>query len=200
MKGPNKIKRNFNNMKEMSDPANAEPVENNNNEEVAVEPEVDVVSEPVPEPVLHITDHDHVIELAEHEDLEGDLKEIYDLVKAKISQIIATGKFTADHLRPLILNIIEIVQEYTRNKYDHIDGAQKKAMALNILRHVIVDLHREGQISQEQYELILLSLEFFGGALIDLGKQAWKALVNVVEDVADNGCAGCFGRNCRRRN
>lgn len=189
----------------MSDPVNPEPVENNNtNEEdpVATSAPLDTAPEPAPAPIpdLHITDHDNIINLAENEDLEGDLKEIYDLVKAKIRQIIATGKFTADHLRPLILNIVEIVQEYTKDKYAHIDGAQKKAMALNILRHVIVDIHKDGQISQEQYELILLSLEFFGGALIDLGKAAWKALVNVVGDVSDNGCAGCFGRNCRNRN
>ena len=137
--------------------------------------------------------------MAEHEDLEGDLKEIYDLVHVKISLIVATGKFTAQHLRPLILYIIEIVQEYTNNKYAHIDGSQKKAMALNVLRHVIVDLHKNGQINQEQYEMILLSLEFFGGALIDLGKAAFKKLIEVVDDVSENGCAGCWRRNFRRR-
>jgi len=148
---------------------------------------------------LHITDNDHVLELAEHEDLEGDLKEIYDLVYTKVDLIVSSGKFTAEHIRPLVLNLVEIIQEYTNNKYDHIDGAQKKAMALNILRHVIVDLHKKGQINQQQYELILLSLEFFGGPLIDLAKAAYKALVNVVDDVAENGCAGCWGRNCRRK-
>ena len=136
-----------------------------------------------------------IIELAEHEDLEGDLKEIYDLVYTKVKQIVASGKFTAEHLRPLVLNIVEIVQEYSNNKYDHIDGAQKKVMALNILRHVIVDLHKRGQINQEQYEMILLSLEFFGGALIDLGKVAWAKLVEVAEDVSENGVSGCCKRN-----
>ena len=127
------------------------------------------------------------------------MKEIYDLLTAKVRQIVSTGKFTAEHLRPLILNIIEIVQEFTQDKYDHIDGSQKKSMALNILRHVIVDLHKKGQISKEDYELILLSLEFFGGALFDLGKAAWKKLVETVSDISDNGCAGCFGRNCRKK-
>ena len=176
----------------------AEPVVEVAEEAGKEEEEVVEEAESVPT-VLHITDQDHVIDLAEHEDLEGDLKEIYDLVKAKISQIVSTGKFTAEHLRPLILNVVEIVQEYTKNKYDHIDGAQKKAMAMNIMRHVIVDLHKNGQINQEQYELILLGLEFFGGALVDLAKIAWRKLIEVIDDVADNGCAGCFGRNCRRR-
>ena len=117
------------------------------------------------------------------------------MVHAKVSQIVASGKLTADHLRPLILNIVEIVQIYTNEKYDHIDGAQKKVMAMNILRHVIVDLHRKGQINQDQYEMILLSLEFFGGALIDLGKVLYNKLVEVSTDVIEHGVSGCCKRN-----
>ena len=173
----------------MSD-VNETPTENETPIESAAE---------TPTETLHIVNNNHVIVMAEREDLEGDLKEIYDLVKYKISQIVATGRFTSDHLRPLLLNIIEIVQEYTTNKYKHIDGSQKKAMALNILRHVIVDLHKNGQINQEQYEMVLLGLEFFGGILIDMGKIVWKKMVDVVEDVSTNGCQGCFGRNFRRR-
>ena len=142
-----------------------------------------------------VNDANLAIALAEKEDLEGDLKEIYDIVKSKISQIVATGKFTAEHLRPLVLNIIEIVQEYTSGKYHHIDGSQKKAMAMNILRHVIVDLHNKQQITNDQYEMVLMGLEFFGGALIDLGKQAYKMLIDVVDDIAENGCAGACRRN-----
>ena len=136
-----------------------------------------------------------VVELAEHEDLQEDLVEIYDLVRKKVALIVSTGKFTAEHLRPLILNIIEIVQEATQNKYDHIDGAQKKAMAINILRHVIVDLYKNKQISKDDYELILLGLEFFGGALFDLGKATFKFMTEVVEDIIDEGCSGCCRRN-----
>ena len=146
-----------------------------------------------------VTIKSSIVELAEHEDLEGDLKEIYDLVRAKVRLVVSTGKFTAEHIRPLLLHIIEIVQEYTSEKYAHIDGSQKKTMALNILRHVIVDLYKNGQIGQDEYELILLSLEFFSGALMDLGKAAYKALVTVVDDIAEHGCSGCFGRNCRRK-
>tara|TARA_R110001599_G_scaffold219078_1_gene417416 strand:- start:8 stop:502 length:495 start_codon:yes stop_codon:yes gene_type:complete len=140
-----------------------------------------------------------VIELAEHEELEGDLKEIYDLVYAKVKQIASSGKFTAEHLRPLVLNIVEIVQGYSSDKYDHIDGSQKKAMAMNILRHVIVDLHKNKQMSQQQYEMILLSLEFFGGAIFDLAKMAWKKLVEVTVDISENGTAKCCARNFSRR-
>ena len=146
---------------------------------------------------LVIQDRDNILNLAEQEDLEGDLKEIYELVREKVTQIVSTGKFTADHIRPLLLNVVEIIQEYTQNKYDHIDGAQKKAMALNIFRHIIVDLHRRGQVPQEHYETIMLSLEIFGGPLIDLAKGAWKFMAQVVDDVAEKGCSGCIRRNCR---
>ena len=137
---------------------------------------------------MSIQDTKNVIELAEKEDLEGDLKEIYDLVAIKVRQIVSVGHFTADHLRPLSLNVIEIVQNFSKERYDHIDGAQKKSMALNIIRHVIVDLRKNNQITQQEYETILLGLEFFGGALIDLGKEAYKMLVNVIDDIAENGC------------
>lgn len=161
-----------------------------------VELELESVPETKPIREINLMDNSNIIDLAEHEDLEGDLKEIYDLLRVKVKLIVSTGKFTAEHIRPLLLNIIEIVQEYTDAKYAHIDGAQKKAMAMNILRHVIVDLYKNGQISKDDYELILLSLEFFGGALVDLAKATFTKLIETIDDVAQNGCAGCFGRNC----
>lgn len=132
-------------------------------------------------------------------ELEGELKEIYDLVKAKITSIVSTGKFTPELLRPLILSIIEVVQGYTNEKYSHIDGSQKKAMAMNILRHVFEDLHNQKQINDNDYEMIMLSLEFFGGALFDLGKVLYNKLHETVSDVSENGCNGCFARNCKSK-
>lgn len=158
-------------------------------------PETDAESQPEPQPETSLG----VVSLAAGEELEGDLKEIYDLVSLKVKLIVSTGKFSQEHLRPLILNVIEIVQNYTKGKYAHIDGAQKKAMALNVLRHVIVTLYQNGQLDKDQYEMILLGLEFFGGALMDMGKVVYNALVNVAEDISENGCAGCFGRNCSKK-
>lgn len=134
------------------------------------------------------------LRLAVSEELEGDLKEIYDLVKIKVNLIISSGKFTPEHVRPLVLNIVEIIQNYS-TKYDHIDGSEKKAMALNILRYVITDLYKNGQISQEHYETVVLSLDFLGGALIDFAKSAYKLLVEVIQTVSDSGCKGCLPRH-----
>lgn len=138
-----------------------------------------------------------VVNSNEADDLEGDLKEIYDLVKVKVSQIVATGKLTSDHLRPLLLDLVEVVQEYSSGHYDHIDGAKKKAMSLNVLRHVFKDLRDKEQISQSDYEMIMLSLEFFGGVLIDFGKVVYNKLVEVATDISDRGCSGCTSRNFR---
>ncbi len=128
-------------------------------------------------------------------DLESELKEIYDLLNANVNQIITNGNFTPDHLRPLILNLIEVVQNYTSGKYEHIDGTKKKEMALKVLRHVITGFYNDGKISKDDYDTIMIGLEFFGGALIDLGKAAWKGLAKVAEDISENGCHGCWGRN-----
>jgi hypothetical protein len=129
------------------------------------------------------------------DELENDLQEIYDLLDGKVSQIITNSNFTPDHLTPLILNLIEVVQNYTSGKYENINGAKKKEIALNVLRHVITDFYIDGKISKNDYDTIMIGLEFFGDALIDLGKAAWKGLFKVVEDVSENGCRGCWGRN-----
>ena len=47
--------------------------------------------------------------------------------------------------------------------------------------------------------MIMLSLELFGGVLIDFGKVVYKKLSEVADDVAENGCSGCYSRNCRSR-
>jgi hypothetical protein len=65
--------------------------------------------------------------------LEGDLKEIYNLVRSKVKLVTETGKFTARHIRPLVVTITEVVEEFTEGKYDHISGEDKQEMAINIL-------------------------------------------------------------------
>lgn len=132
-------------------------------------------------------------------ELQGDLKEIYSLVSTQVTNIVAVGKLKPEQLRPLVLNVIEVVQNYTQAKYDHIDGAQKKSMAINILQHVILDLKNKGQLTVDEYTMISMGLDFFGSALIDFGKMAYNKLVETVDDIAEHGYKGCVGRNCRPR-
>lgn len=133
------------------------------------------------------------------EDLDANLKEIYDIVSEKVNLVVSNGDFTSDHIKILILDIVGVVQNYTSGRYDNIEGSQKKEMALNVLRHVIDDFYSKGKISKDDYDMIILGLTFFGDALIDLGKASWKKLTEIEEDVIEHGCNGCWGRNCRRK-
>jgi len=135
----------------------------------------------------------------EEKELEGDLKEMYDLVKTKIEMTIADQHFTSELVRPLLIGIIQVVQSFTKGKYGKMDGSQKRAMAMELTKHVMKDLHHKGQITDEAYEYTMLGLELFGPALFDGLKALSKKIGEVVDDIQEHGAAGCCGRNFGRR-
>lgn len=128
-------------------------------------------------------------------DLQSNISLLYNEVNAAVNAIIFTGKLDSSKITPLMICIIGIVQRYAEDKYTHITGADKKTIALNILNKVIKDLHEQGKISQDDYQLIILSLDFFGGPLIDLAKAAWTKTEAVINDLGTNGFSGCCSRN-----
>jgi len=160
-----------------------------------IEPQV-ITESPVTEPnpvtsSVTVTDP----RIAELIDLQSNISLLYNEVNAAVNAIIFTGKLDSSKITPLMIRIIGIVQRYAEDKYTHITGADKKTIALNILNKVIKDLHEQGKISQDDYQLIILSLDFFGGPLIDLAKAAWTKTEAVISDLGTNGCNGCFSRN-----
>jgi len=132
-------------------------------------------------------------------ELQGNMKELYDQVSGQVNALVSTGKFNTAQLTPLLLSIIGTVQNYADNKYPHITGADKKTIALNLLNEVIKDLYNQGKITQDEYNLIKMSIDVFGGPLIDLAKAAWKKTQAVADDLIDNGCSGCLRRNFSRK-
>ena len=152
-----------------------------------------VVSEPVSSSVTSVTVTDPRI--AELIDLQSNISLLYNEVNAAVNAIIFTGKLDSGKITPLMICIIGIVQRYAEDKYTHITGADKKTIALNILNKVIKDLYEQGKISQDDYQLIILSLDFFGGPLIDLAKAAWTKAEAVIDDIQENGLKNCCGRN-----
>jgi hypothetical protein len=130
-----------------------------------------------------------------HQDEE--FQKLYGLVSKKVRQIIQNGRLTPDLIRPLLLIIVREIEDYKEGQYAFIDGATKKAYAMAITRRVFEDLHKSKQIDDETYEWVMLSLEFFGGALFDGIKAIYNSIVDVAVDISENGCGGCFGRNCK---
>lgn len=131
--------------------------------------------------------------------IEGDLKNLYDTLKQKIEVSVAQKQFSADSVRPLLLSVIAVVENFTKDRQPPMDGSAKKALAMELTRYVFKDLHDSKQIPDDVYEWTMLGLEFFGPALFDGLKAVYNKAVTVVQDIQDNGTSGCCGRNFGRR-
>ncbi len=132
-------------------------------------------------------------------EVDEEFKELYELVSKKVKQTIANGKLTPDLIRPLLLIVVREVENFTQGKYSNIDGSTKRAYAMAITRYVFEDLHEAGQIDEETYGWVMLGLEFFGGVIFDGLKSIYNSIIDVAVDVSENGCSGCFARNCKRK-
>ena len=132
-------------------------------------------------------------------EVDEEFTELYKLVSKKVKQIISTGKLTPDIIRPLLLVVVEEVENFTQGKYSNIDGSTKRAYAMTITKYVFEDLHETGQIDDETYEWIMLGLLLFENIIFDGAKAIYNSLMDVAEDISEKGCAGCFGRNCGRK-
>lgn len=142
------------------------------------------------EPVEPI--HMAVIAGVENKALEGELKELYDIAMEKAKKIIGTSKFDAQMVRPLILQVIDVVQAYSANQAQQLDGSEKKAIAINLIKHVLADLHTGGTISDDIYGYAMMGIDLYGSALMDGLKELYnKAKAKGQEILASNCCSKC---------
>ncbi len=132
------------------------------------------------------------------DNVDDEFKELYDIVLEKINQAVTQGGLTPDLVRPLLLIVIEEIENFTTGKYKNVKGETKRAYAIDITKYVFEDLHKANKIDNEMYEWIMLALAFFGPTLFDGLKTVYNSIADVAEDLAENGCRGCFGRNCKR--
>lgn len=128
--------------------------------------------------------------------LEGDIKELYDKIAHLIRQSIGQQKLSSDHLRPVLLTIVEQVQKYSDLSQIKIEGSAKKALALNLTKHVLTDLHAEGQIPTEAYEYAILGLDFMGSALIDGMKALYRQIHGLYKNIKQHGCSDGCAASC----
>lgn len=129
------------------------------------------------------------------EELTDDMKTLYDKVSGIIRQSI-TGGFTPDKITYLIAVIIRAIQEFSDNKDTKIPGPEKQAMALKIVKHVLADFNKSGQIPDDVYEQVMVSVDILGPTLVNLLVAAWKKGAATAADIQEHGCAGCTKRNC----
>lgn len=135
------------------------------------------------------------IELESTEKIAGDVQEVYQQILPIVNEMIGGRKLSAEMFRPIIIKLIQIIQELTEEKYKHMEGSQKKQIALSVLDFVIKDLKSNGKVNDDVADHILLALEFFGPALIDFAAAFVKKILVVAKDIKKKGCKGCFARN-----
>lgn len=124
---------------------------------------------------------------------ETQIETLYDLITAKVQMTIHTGQFNLQDLRPIVLQVVELVQTFSQKK--PMTGPEKQQLALQLVRHVLKDLCDKKVLTQEMYEQAAIAIEFAGPALIDGMKALYKQIISTATDIQDNGCAGCCRRN-----
>ena len=128
--------------------------------------------------------------------INEELKELYELVSKKIRLAVANNHFTAESLEVILSKIVETLEEVSEAGGKHLTGIEKRNIGINILRMIIEDLHKEGQINDELYSYFNVGLTYVAPALFYAAKETWKKIQEVGDDIGKNGCRGCFGRNC----
>jgi hypothetical protein len=129
-------------------------------------------------------------------ELTGELKELYDQVTTTIRRSVADQKFSVDNLLPLINIITQTIQRFSNNQSQHkIPGGEKQMMALAIVKHVLADFNKSGQIPDSIFRDLSIAIEVTGPTLVHLAVTVWKKSVEVAGDIHANGCSGCSERN-----
>jgi hypothetical protein len=128
-----------------------------------------------------------------------DLQNLYDQVAAVLKELLEnkpTNLATLSlDLKPIIVNIVKIVKDYSDNRDTPLDNPTKQALALNLLKHALQKLNESGQIPNDLYANLALAVDFVGPTLIDGCVALFKKLTLIQQDISQNGCKGCAKRN-----
>ena len=132
----------------------------------------------------------------EAEQLDAEIQELYKVVSHKIRISVANQKLTPDSFQTILLKVVETVEEFNSTQIHRLSGTEKRTIATNLTGMIIDDLHEHGQIDDETYGWMKLGLTFLAPIIFQGAKAAWNKLQDVVEDIQEKGCSGCFRRNC----
>ena len=141
--------------------------------------------------IIHEIDH--------AEEIEKQLNDLFDVVSKRIRLSISAGKLTSDSFQVILLKIVETVQEFSDKLPTHISGVEKRNIATSLTERIIDNLHEHGQIDDDIYGWLKLSLTFLAPVLFNGIKAIYHQIHDVAEDISDNGCHGCFRRNFRNK-
>ena len=132
---------------------------------------------------------------ADVDKMNAELAELYKAVSDKISLSVANGHFSAETFQILLSKVVETIEEFSQANAKNLTGVEKRNLAINLVKMVLDDLHKRGQLSDELHQSFITMLVYGAPLLFEAAKAAWRKLQAIHEDVEAHGCAGCFKRN-----
>ena len=128
--------------------------------------------------------------------LDAKFQAVYDSCATLIRKSIGGEPFTPDKIAFVIATITRALQDLSAAQATQLTGVEKQTIALNLTKHILKDFRNNGQLSEEAYQDILISVTIVGPTLVNLIVSAWKKAVTTGQDISANGCTGCWKRNC----
>lgn len=132
----------------------------------------------------------------ESEVLDEKMQKLYDKISTLIRRSVGGEPFTPDKIAFVLATITRAIQDFSEAQTAQLTGVEKQTIALNLAKHILNDFRTNGQLSEEAYQDILISVTVMGPTLINLVVSAWKKAKTTAQDIQQHGCKGCAGRNC----
>jgi hypothetical protein len=150
--------------------------------EVKTEDKPELKNEPIPNKV---------------EVINKELEDLYIVVSEKISLSVANGEFTVESFELILAKVVETIEELSEAKGFTLTGVEKRNIGTNLVRMVLKDLNKKGQISDSLYSSLNMTLTYVAPLVFYAAKEGYKKINQIADDISENGCSGCYGRNCR---
>lgn len=147
-------------------------------------------------PVSVLRDIQTVVTQLDSEVLDEKLQKLYNTCSTLIRKSIGGQPFTAETVAFVIATVTRAIQDFSQAQTAQLTGVEKQTIALNLTKHVLKDFRDNGQLTEEAYQDILVSVTIMGPVLVNLIVSAWKKAIATGQDISKNGCTGCGSRNC----
>ena len=127
--------------------------------------------------------------------IDATIEDLFEVVSNKIRLSIANGKLSPDNFQTILLKVVETIEDLSAHQVSSLSGTEKRAIAVNVTRMVIEDLHEHGHIDDEVYGWLSLGITFLAPTLFSGMKALYTKMQDVAEDIGENGTSGCCRRN-----
>lgn len=126
--------------------------------------------------------------------------ELYKKIGAIVSGHVIDLKTDPSMLIVIFESAMTIVERFRNNDGHAYTGAEKKQIALSLIKSVILDLTKNGIIPLATSQEIISSVDLWGGVVInvavDAGNLVFELGQKIVEDARTMGCGASCKKNC----